>query len=128
MYESSEVQSGGSFPVFIQALGGRGEATHLGRLTIEAQWYVNVLNGTGIGSFTLTAATGDTPQGTATGTSFLLDGHAYITETCAINGGTGRLAGVTGTFITARVLTLVDPPGSAPETSTASFVGTINLR
>jgi hypothetical protein len=110
--------------VFLQVLGGSGEATHLGRFTVEAQWHVNVLTGTGVGTFTLTGANGDTLVGTATGTSVILDGLAYITETCVITEGTGRFAGATGTFVTARVLTLT-PPGT-PAESTASFQGTIS--
>ena len=127
-YESSEFQGGGTFPVFLQVLGGSGEATHLGRFTVEAQWHVNVLTGTAVGTFTLTAANGDTLVGTATGTSVILDGLAYITETCVITGGTGRFAGATGAFVTARVLTLTPEPETSTAASTASFQGTIRLR
>ncbi len=127
-YESSEFAGGGTFPVFLQVLGGSGNATHLGRFTVEAQWQVNVLTGIGVGTFTLTGANGDTLVGTATGTSVILDGVAYITETCMITGGTGRFAGATGAFVTARVLALASPPGSEAEESTASFQGTIKLR
>ena len=127
-YESSESQSGGTFPVFLQVLGGGGNATHLGRFTVEAQWYVNVLTGGGLGTVTLTAANGDTLVGSATGTSVIVDGLAYITETCVITGGTGRFARATGMFVTARVLTLASPPGTATAESMASFQGTIKLR
>ena len=127
-YESLESQSGGAFPVFLQVLGGSGEATQLGRFTVEAQWYVNVLTGTGVGTFTLTAANGATLVGTATGTSVILDGLAYITETCVITGGTGRFAAATGAFVTARVLTLTPHPETDVAGSTASFQGTIKLR
>ena len=37
-YASLESQNGGVFPVFLQVLGGTGDATHLGRFTVEAQW------------------------------------------------------------------------------------------
>jgi len=126
-YASLESQSGGTFPVFLQVLDGSGNATHLGRFTVEAQWHVNVLTKGGLGMFTLTAANGDTLIGTATGMAAVIEGLAYITETCVITGGTGRFAGATGAFVTARVLTLASPPGSAPEESTASFQGTIKL-
>lgn len=126
-YEASDSQGGGTFPVFLQVLGGSGNATHLGRFTVDAQWYVNVLTGGGLGAFTLTAANGDTLVGTATATSVIVDGLAYISETSVITGGTGRFAGATGTFVTARVLTLAPQPGTA-EQSTASFEGTIKLR
>jgi hypothetical protein len=127
-YESSESSGGGTFPVFLQVLGGSGQATHLGRFTVAAKWHVNVLTGTAVGTFRLTAASGDTLVGTANGTSVMLDGLAYITEICVITGGTGRFSGATGTFVTARVLTLAPQPGTAPEESTASFRGTIKLR
>ena len=127
-YDASENAAGGTFPVFVQVLGGSGHATQLGRFTIEAEWQVNVLTGTGVGTFTLTGANGDTLVGTANGTSVIADGRAYITETCAITGGTGRFAGAAGTFVTARVLTLASPPGTAAEPSTASFQGSLQLR
>lgn len=127
-YESSEFQGGGTFPVFLQVLGGSGEATHLGRFSVEAKWEVNVVTGTGVGTFTLTAANGATLVGTATGTSVIIDGLAYITETCVITGGTGRFAGATGMFVTARVLTLTPHPETETAESTASFQGTITLR
>ena len=126
-YESLESQNGGTFPVFLQVLRGTGDATHLGRFTVEAQWYVNVLTGTGVGTFTLTAADGATLVGTATGTSVSLDGLAYITETSVITGGTGRFAGATGAFVNARVLTLPAHPETDMAESTASFQGTIKL-
>ena len=126
-YASLESQSGGTFPVFLQVLDGSGEATHLGRFTVEAQWYVNVLTGGGLGTFTLTGANGDTLVGTATGTSVVIEGLAYITETCVITGGTGRFAGATGAFVTARVLTLTAHPETDTAESTASFQGTIKL-
>ena len=127
-YESLESQSGGTFPVFLQVLRGSGEATHLGSFTVEAQWSVNVIMGTGVGTFTLTAANGATLAGTATGTSVTVDGLAYITETCVITGGTGRFAGATGAFVTARVLTLTAHPETDIAESSASFQGTIQLR
>lgn len=127
-YEALESQRGGTFPVFLQVLGGSGEAAQLGRFTLAAQWYVNVVTGTGVGTFTLTGANGDTLAGNATGTSVILDGLAYITETCVITGGTGRFAEATGTFVTARVLTLTAQPETDIAESTASFQGTIKLR
>ena len=124
-YEASENSGGGAFPVFTQVLGGSGEATHLGRFTIEAVWHVNVLTLGAVGTFTLTAADGATVTGSATATAVVVDGVAYITETCAITEGTGRLADATGTFVAARVLTVAT---GSTEYSTASFQGTIQLR
>jgi hypothetical protein len=124
-YVASENQSGGTFPVFVQELGGRGKATYLGRFTIEAEWHVNVQTLDALGTFTLTAANGDTLVGTSTGRATVIGEFAYITETCFITGGTGRFEGAKGGFVTARVLGLA--PGST-EHSEASFHGTITLR
>jgi hypothetical protein len=124
-YVSSENQSGGTFPVFVQVLGGRGQASYLGRFKIEAEWRVNVQTFDAVGTFTLTAANGDTLVGTATGKAAVIGEFAYITETCFITGGTGRFVNAKGGFVTARVLGLA--PGST-ERSEASFHGTITLR
>lgn len=52
------------------------------------------------GSFTITAANGDTLVGTLVGTGIGVqdDGTATYTFTATIRGGTGRFAGATGTF------------------------------
>ena len=75
----------------------------------------------GSGSFTLTAANGDTLFGTSTGLGTVVDGIAYIHETHTVTGGTGRFAGATGTFAAGRVLDL------ATGIFASSFDGTIDL-
>ena len=74
-----------------------------------------------MGSFTLTAANGDTLFGTSTGLGTVVDGIAYIQETHTITGGTGRFAGATGTFAAGRVLV------EATGIFASSFDGTIDL-
>jgi hypothetical protein len=118
---TSEDLAGGTFPNLLVALSGNGVGTQLGNFAIAAEWQVSVLTGTGVGTFTLTSANGDTIVGTGTGTSVVVDGIRYITETCVITGGTGRFAKATGTFVVARVLT------EATHTSVATFLGTIDL-
>src|SRR5215212_1375245 len=81
---------------------GVGHATHLGRFTLQASENVNLatLGVTG-GTYTLTAANGDTVYGTYAGSAAPTADPAVITYvvTGPILGGTGRFAGATG-FLT----------------------------
>ena len=122
-FEAVEFTSGGAFPVFVQSMSGTGHATHLGRFTVTTEWHVNVLTYPveATGSFTLTAANGDTLFGTTTGLATVVEDIAYIQETHTITDGTGRFAGATGTFVAGRVLV------QATGVSTSSFEGTIDL-
>src|SRR4051812_6545684 len=88
--EGVDSDSGGVFPVLLRSLSGTGEAAHLGQFTMTAEWQVNVLTYPveGLGSFTLTAANGDTLVGTSTGLATVVEGIAYIQETHTITGGT----------------------------------------
>jgi len=90
---------------------------------MTAEWQINVLTTPvkGVGSFTLTAANGDTLFGTSTGLGYVEEGFAYIQETHTITGGTGRFADATGTFAAGRVL--VEATGMYA----SSFDGTIDL-
>jgi hypothetical protein len=121
--EGVDSGSGGAFPVFLRSLSGTGHASHLGQFTMTAEWQVNVLTdpAEGVGSFTLTAANGDTLFGTSTGPGIVVDGIAYIQETHTITGGTGRFAGATGTFAAGRVLV------EATGIYASSFDGIIDL-
>jgi hypothetical protein len=121
--EGIDSDAGGTFPVFDRSLSGRGQASLLGRLTLTAEWQINVLTDPveGVGSFTLTAANGDTLFGTSTGLGVVVGGFAYIQETHTITGGTGRFADATGTFAAGRVL--VEATGMYA----SSFDGTIDL-
>ena len=121
--EGVDSDAGGAFPVFFRSLSGTGHASLLGRFTMTAEWQINVLTTPvkGVGSFTLTAANGDTLFGTSTGLGIVAEGIAYIQETHTITGGTGRFAGATGTFIAGRVL--VEATGMFA----SSFAGTIDL-
>jgi hypothetical protein len=120
-FEAIEYTSGGAFPLFVQSLSGKGQATHLGRFTVTTVYHINVLTLEGEGVSTLTAANGDALFGTSSGTATVGEGIAYIHETYTITGGTGRFAGATGTFVAGRVL--VEATGM----SASSFDGTIDL-
>lgn len=100
---------------------GAGIATYLGRFTATWEATVNSLDGSGIGSFHLIAANGDSlvtehlGQGQPTETP----GVFQIVEINTITGGTGRFAGATGTFTLERLVDLTTGLTSG------SFSGTI---
>ena len=101
-------------------LDATGNATHLGRLTVTADWTIGT--GGGIGTSTWTAANGDEFS-----TSFRRSGVAVpptitFTETHTITLGTGRFANASGIF------TVVQTRGlSMPYNNSATIDGTINL-
>ena len=109
----------GQFPVIHESIVSTGQATHLGRYTLEIAETVNLLQASATGTFTFTAADGDTVYG-----SFI--GHAQvgplvaIVEEATVLGGTGRFSGATGSFSIDR---LFDPVN---RTTTGSFEGTIS--
>lgn len=102
--QTSEVDTGFQFPLAGKALEGTGQATHLGRFTLVAEFAVNVTNLTAAGTFTLTAANGDSMWGTSLGVGSLEGDIARITETYSITGGSGRFTDASGTIVIERVL------------------------
>lgn len=101
-----------------------GNATHLGRFTVEAPHRVNLVNlatFTSTGTFEFTAANGDKLTADFTGTATAeTPSVVSIAETANITGGTGRFAGATGSFIVTRTADL------ATRWTTGSFEGTIS--
>jgi hypothetical protein len=95
-----------------------GEATHLGRFTVEFPHIVNFVTRTGDGTYTFTAANGDTLTADFTGQA-QPGPIVSIVEVATITGGTGRFAAATGSFIVQRQF---DP---ASGTTRGSFEGTI---
>ena len=98
-------------PFFSAHLVARGNATHLGRFTMDYSHRVNLLTLAGIGTAIFTAANGGTlttsVEGTATPTS---SPTAFtVTETHTITGGTGRFAGASGSFTVTRSVDFADP-------------------
>jgi hypothetical protein len=96
-----------------------GEGAHLGRFTVAFPHTVNFATRTGVGTYTFTAANGDTLTATFTGQA-QLGTVTSIVEHATITGGTGRFAGATGSFTAHR---LFDP---ATGRTTGSFEGTIS--
>lgn len=113
-----------SFPFLSVRMEGTGEATHLGNYTAVIDFRVDLRAPTSpaVGSFTFTAANGDTIIGDLVGRASIVSGIATVAETATITGGTGRFATATGSFVTAR--TVVQATGI----TSGSFDGTIQLR
>jgi len=105
-------------------LEATGNATHLGRFTLDAPHRVNLATVpvTATGTFEFTAANGDklTADFTGIATPTGTPGVVSIVETATITGGTGRFAGATGSFIVERVVDLASP------LATGSFEGTMS--
>src|SRR4051812_15508733 len=101
---------------------GTGQAAHLGRFTFEFPHVVDRSDSTAVGTYTFTAANGDTltadviGQGMPTGTP----GFLSIVEVATITGGTGRFAGATGGFVIERQYDIVGG------TTIGTFEGTIS--
>jgi hypothetical protein len=118
------------FPPVAHILGEwTGNANHLGRYTLENPHTVNLVTRDATGTFTFTAANGDTVTADVTGHAEIVSGTPptavlSIVEHAIIIGGTGRFEGATGTFTVERVLDQAIPPGVT--TTTGSFEGTIS--
>lgn len=96
-----------------------GTATHLGRFTVEFPHTVNFATASGVGTYTFTAANGDTLTATFTGQA-QLGAVTSIVEQATITGGTGRFAGATGSFTARRLF------DQATGRTTGSLDGTIS--
>ena len=80
-----------------------GQATHLGRFTIEIPHVVNFATMSATGTMTLTAANGDTLTASFTGHSQISGSLVTIVETATVTGGTGRFADASGSFTVNRL-------------------------
>jgi hypothetical protein len=109
-------------PFLSVSLESTGNATHLGRFTVEIPHVVNTTNRTSTGTYEFTAANGDTLTAGFTGQASLTatPGVLSIVETATITGGTGRFAGATGSFTVERLFNQVTG------LTTGSFEGTIS--
>jgi hypothetical protein len=102
-----------------------GHATHLGRFTGKAQVVQNVVDGSYVGSYTWTAANGDTIFGTfsgqliPTGTPGVFDNF----EHSIVTGGTGRFEGATGNSTLTGQLDTITLSFLYPIDGTLSSVG-----
>ena len=78
-----------------------GTGTHLGQFSVTFPHTVNFATRTGVGTYTFTAANGDTLTASFTGQA---SGGPVVSllEHATVTGGTGRFAGATGTFTVQR--------------------------
>ena len=111
----------GTPPFLSVSIEGTGNATHLGRFTVEIPHVVNATNRTSTGTYEFTAANGDTLTAGFTGQATLTaPGLLSVIETASITGGTGRFADATGSFTVKRLFNQVTG------VTTGSFEGTIS--
>jgi hypothetical protein len=101
-------------------ISATGNATQLGQFTLEVPHIVNFATAFGQGTFTFTAANGDTLTADFTGQAQTSTPIHSSVEDATITGGTGRFAGASGRFIVHRSF---DPVGG---TTTGLFEGTIS--
>ncbi len=104
------------------SIEGTGNATHLGRFTVENTHVVNTTDRTATGTYEFAAANRDTLTAGFNGQASLTatPGVLSIVETATITGGTGRFAGATGSFTVERLFNQVTG------LTTGSFEGTIS--
>jgi hypothetical protein len=111
-------------PLVLVDVDATGNATQLGRYTLDIPHVVDPTTRTAAGSYQFTAANGDMVFAEFTGLATPTDipGILYVEETATITGGTGRFAGATGSFTTKRWFDTV------AGTTSGSFEGTISSR
>ena len=91
-------------PPFAQVnVSATGQASHLGRFTLEIPHVVNFATRSATGTMTLTAANGDTLTASFTGQSQIAEPLVTIVETATVTGGTGRFADASGSFTVNRL-------------------------
>lgn len=104
-------------PSFIDATGN---ATHLGRFTLQVPHVVNPVTRIGTGRFEFSAANGDMLTADFVGQATVIaPGVLSTVDTATITGGTGRFANATGRFTGGRTFVL------ATGAVTGFFEGTI---
>jgi len=109
-------------PLVMVDINAKGNATHLGRFTLDVPHFVDPMKGMAAGIYQFTAANGDVLCAEFSGQASPTDelGVLYIEETATITGGTGRFAGATGSFVVERYFDTV------AGTTIGSFEGTIS--
>jgi hypothetical protein len=109
-------------PFVLVDVDATGDATQLGRFTLDIPHVVDIATRMAVGSYQFTAANGDTLYAEFAGQAMPTDvpGVLYIEETATITGGTGRFAGATGSFVAERWYDTV------AGTTSGSFNGTIS--
>ena len=91
------------FPFAQVNVSATGQATHLGRFTIEIPHVVNFVTSSATGTMTLTAANGDMLTASFLGQAQVAGSLVTIVETATVTGGTGRFADASGSFTVNRL-------------------------
>jgi hypothetical protein len=109
-------------PVVRVDVAATGNATKLGRFTVEIPHVVYPASRLATGSYEFTAANGDRLFADFAGQATVSanPGVLFIVETAAIKGGTGRFAGASGSFVCERWF------DTLTGTTIGSFEGTIS--
>jgi hypothetical protein len=100
-FEGSQTLTPGTPPFGTVNGSATGTGTHLGEFTVAFPHTVNFATRTGVGTYTFTAANGDTLTASFTGAA-TGSPQVSIVEHATVTGGTGRFAGATGTFTAQR--------------------------
>lgn len=100
-FEGSQTLTPGTPPFGTVNGAATGTGTHLGQFTVVFPHTVNFATRTGVGTYTFTAANGDTLTASFTGAA-TGSPQVSIVEHATVTGGTGRFAGATGTFTAQR--------------------------
>ena len=109
------------FPLLAVNVEATGNASHLGRFTVEIPHVVNVQTSSVIGSYHFIAANGDELFADHSAqVTVVVPGLLFAVETATITGGTGRFAGASGEFTVERFVR------QATMTTFGSFEGTIS--
>jgi hypothetical protein len=97
-----------NFPIMTSTASGSGNATHLGRYTLNFEVEVNLITIAGTGTAHFVAANGDSLYAVGTGQATPTNAPDVfnIVENYIITGGTGRFAGASGKFTTDRIVDL----------------------
>ncbi len=94
---STEFESVLIFPFLHISVTGEGNASHLGATTaVTTDQLVNVIDGSATATYTLTGASGDTVVLALIFQATDIPGGVAFAGTYTVTGGTGRLAGATG--------------------------------
>jgi len=96
-------------PIVAVRLEATGTATYLGRFTLVAPHVVNQATLTGVGTYLLTAANGDTITADLAGLATMVEppNVISISETATVTGGTGRFDGASGSIHVQRMFNRV---------------------
>jgi hypothetical protein len=110
--------------VFAVVVDDAGRATHLGAYTYHSNECFNGATGQFSGTFTMTAANGDTISGTYAGSVVsVVGGLGFYEQDNVITGGTGRFAGASGGFHLSGIANLATLQSSQRLSGTVSSPG-----